>query len=229
MRRSRATLATIEAAAMVALVASPWTTSPCSGAPAPSARSPSTRRSSARSPTARSARSRQATLAGSIPIRSIWRAEMDTSETASAWLKMARARRSRFGTAKPLRVVQLVEQTPTCAEAEPLKIEEHPRGHDRAGPGGAPHLVDARDQANAASAIVVMEGRVDHGCAYSSPPGIRRSSAARRTQTRSRASMTSRTLSADTIRWSTIGSRRLSAGRLTSASGRRSVAMRDEP
>ena len=100
MRRSRATLATIEAAAMVALVASPRTIRSCTGAPAPSARRPSTRRSSARSPTARSARSRQARLAGRSPIRSIWLAGMETSETASAWARTAFASRSRLAGAR---------------------------------------------------------------------------------------------------------------------------------
>jgi len=68
-----------------------------------------------------------------------------------------------LGTRKTLRVVQLLEKTPTRAGGEPLKVEEDPRGHDRAGQAGAPHLVDACDQTNATSAIVGKEGRVAHG------------------------------------------------------------------
>ena len=101
-------------------------------------------------------------MAGSIPIRSIWLAGMETSETASAWARTAWARRSRLVARKALRVVQLLEETPARAGGEPLKVEENARGHDRAGQAGAPHLVDACDQANATSAIVGKEGRVAH-------------------------------------------------------------------
>ena len=67
-----------------------------------------------------------------------------------------------LGAPKALRVVQLLEKTPTRAGGEPLKVEEDPRGHDRAGQAGAAHLVDAGDQANATSAVVGKEGRVAH-------------------------------------------------------------------
>ena len=68
-----------------------------------------------------------------------------------------------LGTRKALRVVQLLEKIPARAGGEPLQVEENPRGHDRAGQAGAPHLVDACDQANATSAVVGKEGRVAHG------------------------------------------------------------------
>ena len=74
-----------------------------------------------------------------------------------------------LGTRKALRVVQLLEKTPTRAGGEPLKVEENPRGHDRAGQAGAPHLVDACDQANATSAVVGKEGRVAHGVSLFKP------------------------------------------------------------
>src|SRR3954469_9023737 len=163
MRRSRTTLATIEAAAMVALVASPRTISSCTGAPAPSSRRPSTRRSSARSPRARSDRSRQAMFGGIDPDPVVLaRGDIDERDR----LRVAEdgpGETLALGTRKTLRVVQLLEKTPTRAGGEPLKVEEDPRGHDRAGQAGAPHLVDACDQANATSTIVGKEGRVAHG------------------------------------------------------------------
>ena len=67
-----------------------------------------------------------------------------------------------LGRREALRVVHLLEEIPARAGGEPLQVEENPRGHDRAGPAGPPHLVDAGDQANATSAVVGKEGRVAH-------------------------------------------------------------------
>ncbi|MEX2032460.1 MAG: hypothetical protein WEA81_06300 [Dehalococcoidia bacterium] len=68
-----------------------------------------------------------------------------------------------LGRRQALRVVHLLEEIPARSGGEPLKVEENPRGHDRAGPASArPHLVDAGDQTNATSAVVGMEGRVAH-------------------------------------------------------------------
>jgi hypothetical protein len=67
-----------------------------------------------------------------------------------------------LGRRKALRVVQLFEKISAGAGGEPLQVEENARGHDRAGPAGAPHLVDAGDQANATSAVVGKKGGVAH-------------------------------------------------------------------
>ena len=100
MRRSRATLATIEAAAMVALVASPRTIRSCTGAPAPSA-SGRPRDEAPPAPRRRGAPARgRPGWRRSIPIRSIWLAGMETSETASAWARTACASRSRLAGAR---------------------------------------------------------------------------------------------------------------------------------
>ena len=74
-----------------------------------------------------------------------------------------------LGTRKALRVVQLLEKIPARAGGEPLQVEENPRGHDRPGQAGAPHLVDACDQTNTTSAVVGKEGRVAHGVSLFKP------------------------------------------------------------
>jgi hypothetical protein len=63
-----------------------------------------------------------------------------------------------FGTRQALRVVQLVEEVSARAGGEALQVEENACGHDRSGSAGAPHLIDAGDQANAASEVVGKEG-----------------------------------------------------------------------
>jgi hypothetical protein len=61
------------------------------------------------------------------------------------------------------RVVHLFEEIPPSAEAEPLEVEENSGSDDRAGPASArPHLVNAGDQTNAASAVVGNEVGVAH-------------------------------------------------------------------
>ena len=67
-----------------------------------------------------------------------------------------------LGTPKALRVVHFLEEISARAGVEPLEVEENAGGHDRAGQAGAPHLVDARDQADATSTVVGNEGRVAH-------------------------------------------------------------------
>jgi hypothetical protein len=101
-------------------------------------------------------------LAGSVPIRSISLAGMETSETASAWARTAFASRSRLARARRFESFQVLEEIPARAGGEPLQVEENARSHDRAGPAGAPHLVDASDQANATSPVVGKKGRVAH-------------------------------------------------------------------
>src|SRR6266508_4024115 len=132
MRRSRATLATIEAAAIVALVASPRTIRSCTGAPAPSAR-----------------RLLEAGHVGGIDPDPVDLARGDGDERDGLRVGEDGLRETlALGTRKALRVVQLLEKIPAWAGGEPLQVEENARGHDRAGQAGAPHLVDACDQAN---------------------------------------------------------------------------------
>jgi hypothetical protein len=161
-------LATIEAAAMAALVASPRTISWRSSAE----REAAVHETKLRPFPQGAERPLEASHVGGIDSDPVDLARGDGHERDR--LRVAEngpGETLALGTRKPLRVVQILEQTPTCAGGEPLKVEENPRGHDWAGQAGAPHLVDACDQANATSAIVVKKGRVDHGVRLFKPTG----------------------------------------------------------
>ena len=178
MKRSRVTFATIEAAAIAALVASPSTIARCS-CPKSATGKPSVRQSEPgrATPSERVAQRGEVRPVQAAPVDPARAARDDATRPRCA----GRAERAPRGPRRVLLGVVERAERADVAHAEALEVEQHRRGDERAGEAAAPGLVGAGDEADAEARgrtgrAAVLSLRRSRRCA----PATRRGSAQRR-------------------------------------------------